>query len=157
MQIWEQSPSVSSSCCCQLGPQPCLLAMTFAWNDTNLQGLQTLSDQCELSLVVCWSTKLGWKGMRSDLMICWPYIAEYQYSETNVMHFLFSLLRIKGLYMFRALLAHLKEALQKQHLVYCVSVMRNGGNSKPGAANWHNTHAVTPEDEQEMLETCIGP
>jgi hypothetical protein len=26
----------------------------------------------------------------------------YQYSETNVMHFLFSLLRIKGLYMFRA-------------------------------------------------------
>jgi hypothetical protein len=29
-----------------------------------------------------------------------------QYSETNVMHFLFSLLRITGLYMFRALLAH---------------------------------------------------
>jgi hypothetical protein len=28
-----------------------------------------------------------------------------QYSETNVMHFLFNLLRIKGLYMFRALLA----------------------------------------------------
>jgi hypothetical protein len=33
-------------------------------------------------------------------------ITVYQYSETNVMHFLFSLLRIKGLYMFRALLAH---------------------------------------------------
>jgi hypothetical protein len=32
-----------------------------------------------------------------------------QYSKTNVMHFLFSLLRIKGLYMFRALLAHLQE------------------------------------------------
>jgi hypothetical protein len=29
-----------------------------------------------------------------------------QYSETNVMHFLFSLLRINDLYMFRALLAH---------------------------------------------------
>jgi hypothetical protein len=28
-----------------------------------------------------------------------------QYSETNVMHFLFNLLRIKFLYMFRALLA----------------------------------------------------
>jgi hypothetical protein len=28
------------------------------------------------------------------------------YSETNVMHFLFNLLRIKGLYMFRALFAH---------------------------------------------------
>jgi hypothetical protein len=32
----------------------------------------------------------------------------YQYSETNVMHFLFNLLRIKGLHMFRALLAHLQ-------------------------------------------------
>jgi hypothetical protein len=28
-----------------------------------------------------------------------------QYRETNVMHFLFNLLRIKGLYMFRALFA----------------------------------------------------
>jgi hypothetical protein len=35
----------------------------------------------------------------------------YQYSETNVMHFLFNLLRIIGLYMFRALLAHPQEAL----------------------------------------------
>jgi hypothetical protein len=34
----------------------------------------------------------------------------YQYSETNVMHFLFSLLRIKGLYMFRALHTHPQEA-----------------------------------------------
>jgi hypothetical protein len=37
--------------------------------------------------------------------------------ETNVMHFLFNLLKIKGLYMFRALLAHTQEALHKQHLV----------------------------------------
>jgi hypothetical protein len=44
----------------------------------------------------------------------------YQDNETNVMHFLFSLLRIKGLYMFRALLAHPQEALQKQYLVYFV-------------------------------------
>jgi hypothetical protein len=44
----------------------------------------------------------------------------YQYSETNVMHFLFNLLRIKSLYMFRALLAHPQEALDKRHLVYCV-------------------------------------
>jgi hypothetical protein len=35
----------------------------------------------------------------------------FQYSETNVMHFLFSLLRIKDLYMFRALLAHPQEIL----------------------------------------------
>jgi hypothetical protein len=49
-----------------------------------------------------------------------------QYSETNVMHFLFSLLRIKGLYMFRALLPHLQEAFHKRHLVYCVRVMSVG-------------------------------
>jgi hypothetical protein len=50
----------------------------------------------------------------------------YQDSETNVMHFLFNLLRIKGLYMFRALLVHPQEALHKLHLVYCVRVMSVG-------------------------------
>jgi hypothetical protein len=49
-----------------------------------------------------------------------------QYSETNVMHFLFSLLRIKGLYIFRALLSHPQEVLHKRHLVYCVRVMSVG-------------------------------
>jgi hypothetical protein len=33
------------------------------------------------------------------------------------MHFLFSLLRIKGLYVFRALLAHPQEEPHKRHLV----------------------------------------
>jgi hypothetical protein len=33
-------------------------------------------------------------------------IAAFQYSETNVMHILFNLLRIKDLYLFRALLSH---------------------------------------------------
>jgi hypothetical protein len=42
------------------------------------------------------------------------------------MHFLFSLLRIKGFYMFQALLAHPQEALHKRHLVYYVSVMSVG-------------------------------
>jgi hypothetical protein len=42
------------------------------------------------------------------------------------MQLLFSLLRIKGLYMFRTLLAHLQEALHKRHLVYCVRVMSVG-------------------------------
>jgi hypothetical protein len=45
--------------------------------------------------------------------------------------------------MFRALLAHLKEALHKRHLVYSVSVMSVGGtvmgvdqfHSSAGAAN----------------------
>jgi hypothetical protein len=49
-----------------------------------------------------------------------------QHSKTNVMHFLFSLLRIKGLYMFRALLAHPQEALYKRLFVYCVRVMSVG-------------------------------
>jgi hypothetical protein len=35
-------------------------------------------------------------------------------------------LRIKGLYMFRALLAHPQEALHKRHLVYCVRVISVG-------------------------------
>jgi hydrogenase maturation factor len=56
-------------------------------------------------------------------MFCWPRIIIYQYSETNVMHFLFNLLRIKGIYMFQALRAHLQEALNKLHLGYCVRVM----------------------------------
>jgi hypothetical protein len=50
----------------------------------------------------------------------------YQHSETNVMYFLFNLLRIKGLYMFRALLAYPQEALHKWLLVYCVRVMSVG-------------------------------
>jgi hypothetical protein len=58
-----------------------------------------------------------------------------QHNEINAKHFLFSLLKIKGLYMFRASLAHPQEALHKMHLVYC----------------------VPPEDVQVMLETCKGP
>jgi hypothetical protein len=61
-----------------------------------------------------------------NLMFCWPCIIVYQYSETNVMYFLFILLRIKGLYMFPALLAHPQEVLHKRHLVYCVRVMSVG-------------------------------
>jgi hypothetical protein len=78
-------------------------------------------------------------------MICWPCIIIYQYNETNVMHFSFSLLRIKGLYMFRALLTHPQEALHKQHLVYCVRTQ------------YTKYSCWTPhEDEQVMLETCRG-
>jgi hypothetical protein len=50
------------------------------------------------------------KQFQKSLMFCWPCITGYQYSDTNVMHFLFSLLRIKGLYTFRALLAHPQES-----------------------------------------------
>jgi hypothetical protein len=59
-------------------------------------------------------------------MCCWPCIITYQYSETNVMYFLFNLLRIKSLYVFRVLLVHPQEALYKRHLVYRVRVMSVG-------------------------------
>jgi hypothetical protein len=49
-----------------------------------------------------------------------------QYNETNAMYFSFILLRIKGLYMFRALLAHPQEVLLKRHLVYFVRIMSVG-------------------------------
>jgi hypothetical protein len=42
----------------------------------------------------------------------------YQHSETNGIHFLFNLLRIKDLYMFRALLTHPQEVLQRRDFVY---------------------------------------
>jgi hypothetical protein len=47
----------------------------------------------------------------------------YLYSETNVMQFLLNLLTIKGLYIFRALLAHPQDSLHKQHLVYLMRVV----------------------------------
>jgi hypothetical protein len=47
----------------------------------------------------------------------------HQYSETNVIHFLFILLRINGLDMFRALLADPQEALHKRQLIYCLCVL----------------------------------
>jgi hypothetical protein len=52
------------------------------------------------------------------------YTTSVQWNQ--VMHFLFSLLRIKGLYMFRALLTHPQEVLDKRHLVYCMRVMSVG-------------------------------
>jgi hypothetical protein len=57
-----------------------------------------------------------------------------QYSETNVMHFLKFFLRIKGLYMFKALLAHPQGVLHKRHLVYCMRVM-SVGCTRIGASN----------------------
>jgi hypothetical protein len=45
------------------------------------------------------------------LFVIRPNIGFCQDSETNVMNFLFSLLRIKDLYMFRALLANPQDVL----------------------------------------------
>jgi hypothetical protein len=62
----------------------------------------------------------------ADLMFCRPYVIIYHYSEPNVMQFVFSSLRIKGLHTFRALLAHPQEVLHKRYLVYCLRVVSVG-------------------------------
>jgi hypothetical protein len=97
------------------------------------------------------------------------YVADffYQYSETNVMHFLFNLLRIKGLYMFRALLAHPQEALHKPNLVYCVRVMSVGctriGDKVPGPqriGSWKGPNILSGrfgEEINPMSEQIIVP
>jgi hypothetical protein len=66
------------------------------------------------------------KTETAHIMFRWPCIVVYQYIKTNVIHFLLNLLRIMGLYMFRALLAHTQETVHTQHLVYCVRVMSVG-------------------------------
>jgi hypothetical protein len=58
-------------------------------------------------------------------MFCRQFITVYQCNETNMIHFSFNLLRIKGLYMFLTLFAH-QEALHKQYLVYWVRIMSDG-------------------------------
>jgi hypothetical protein len=65
-------------------------------------------------------------GSPDDLCLMTKIKRCHQYSETNVMHLSFNLLRIKNLYMLRALLTHPQEALHKRHLVYCVRVMSVG-------------------------------
>jgi hypothetical protein len=72
-----------------------------------------------------WTTQYC-KACSTNLMFCWPCIIVYQYNKINVMHCLFNLLRIKDLYMFRALLAYPQEALHKRHLVYCMCVISVG-------------------------------
>jgi hypothetical protein len=85
------------------------------------------------------------------------------------MHFSFNSLRIKSLYMLRALLAHPREALYNRHLVYCVRIMSVGcATTAVKLQPFHNQLTIyarnipsavcesPPEDEQVMLETCSG-
>jgi hypothetical protein len=131
-----------------------------------------------------WAVKVSWSnspkkytalcpcGLRRGCGLAGSNVAEgmdihlvCQCSETNMMHFSFNLLRIKGLYMFRALLVHPQEALHKQHLVYCVHI----GLMSVSLQSWYSQltlYARTipsavctapTEDEQVMLETSRGP
>jgi hypothetical protein len=92
-----------------------------------------------------------------------------QSNETRVMNFSFSLLRIKGLYMFRALLAHPQEVLHKRHLLYCVCVSVGCATTAVKLQSWHSQLTLyarnipsavcvaPPEVEHVMLETYRGP
>jgi hypothetical protein len=102
---------------------------------TNTRAKHAISDKkylCKLQIIILPSpnviTFLSLPlTLQSNVGQCLSvYGCLYQYSENNVMHFLFNLLRIKGLYMFRALLAHPQEALHKRYLIYCVRVMSVG-------------------------------
>jgi hypothetical protein len=110
-----------------------LCAINGGQNKSRIEKWTLNVDNIVLILYISIRLSLGhWKAKGSAwkrkayLMFCWPCIIVYQYSETNVMHFLFNLLRIKGLYMFRALLSHPQEVLHKRHLVCCVGVMSVG-------------------------------
>jgi hypothetical protein len=65
--------------------------------------------------------------------------------------------------MFRALVTHHQETMQKRHLVYCMRVMSVGCGTvavklQPCARNIPNAVCVSPpEDEKVMPETCRGP
>jgi hypothetical protein len=66
--------------------------------DPKLQENDAMSNSKELSTFRGSTLSPIWASRK----FLWPCIIVYQYSETNVMHILFSLLRIKGLHMFRA-------------------------------------------------------
>jgi hypothetical protein len=78
------------------------------------------------TLLITERSQLSVEGLRILIFENRMKIVFNQFSETNVMHFLFNLLRIRGLYIFRALLAHPQEAFHKRHMVYCMRVMSVG-------------------------------
>jgi hypothetical protein len=75
-------------------------------------------------------------------------------SITNVMNFLLNLLRIKCLYMFRALFVNPQKALHNRRLVYFVRVM-SVGCIRITRKQYNKCRLLAPlEDEQVMIETC---
>jgi hypothetical protein len=70
----------------------------------------------------------SWREVRSfeTLVTVMPPYPRIIRSKTYVLNFSFNALRIKGIYIFRVLLAHLQEALHKRHFVHCVRVMSAG-------------------------------
>jgi hypothetical protein len=75
------------------------------------------------------------------------------------MHVSFILLRIKDLYMFRALLAHPQKALHKRHIVYCVrmisAVARSQWNCIRATANWYSQYIQFIENQGPLHVSSI--
>jgi hypothetical protein len=83
-----------------------------------------------------------------NLMFYWPCIVVYQYSKTNVMHFLFNLLRIKGLLCFEHyLLIFRRRCANSTWHIACVLCLL----AAPGAVNLHNTHPMY----QALFVQCL--
>jgi hypothetical protein len=118
--------------------------------------------------------KITWKTqiLLGDLMFCWPCIIVYQCNKTNVMHFSFSLLRIKGpVHVSSITCSSLGGVTQtafgilRAYNVSCSAVARlqfhfNRTTALQLTYARHIRNAVCsvpPEDEQVMLETCRGP
>jgi hypothetical protein len=93
--------------------------------------IRRLRQATSCSVQLTYTEKALREMLRTNLMFCWPCILVNQHSKTNVMIFLFNLLKITGFYMFRAL----------------VGCTRFGVPLQP----W-----CSQEDEQVMFETCRG-
>jgi hypothetical protein len=74
------------------------------------------------------------------------------------MHFLFRLLRIKDLYMFRALLAHPQEVPHKSTWYIACVLCQLAAPTDTTRKQYTKCHCEAPPgDEQVMLETCKKP
>jgi hypothetical protein len=89
-------------------------------------------------------------GTRKGDVLHGSRVKEDQYNETNMMHFPFNLLRIKGPYMFRALLAAPQEVLHKRHLVCCVRIMSDGSATTAVKLQFQCSKHVEALDSQEI-------
>jgi hypothetical protein len=121
--IWTANLTFSNTTFC---PHSVFVCSMWIWEQTVIISVYSIDWLIFITETVSVYCAVRTAFVTINLMFCCPCIIIYQCSKTNVMHFLFSVLRIKGLYIFRALLAHLQEALHIRHLVYCVRVMSVG-------------------------------
>jgi hypothetical protein len=110
----------------------------------------------------------GFSNLSEWVIIASKLYPYYQYDETNVMHFSFNLLRIKGLYMFRAggatqtalgvLLVYVRGLCYDCSFTIAVKLKLWHSQLTLYARNIPNAVCITPpKDEQVMLETCRCP